>query len=315
MNKRKRVLAEIIYFNKICGQKLGDKYIYFRVWTDKNRKSRLEQLMQNLIPINIFHLDDEVLERIRELLKNDKSINSSLAFASTYKHLVNYLEDCGDTPDMFNIKTMITSSEIMDMHFKRRIKEVIDCKIIDRYSNEENGIIAQTGDLSDEFNVNTASYYVELLRLDSDEETEVGETGRIVVTDLYNFAMPMIRYDTGDTAVDFGKEYGQIRQFKSLQGRQVDVIYDTRGSRITPLVLGAHLWGLDKLKQYQLIQEDAKKYVFKANDADGVYSKQVLDKIVRNILGQDAEIDIQFVDTIPVLASGKFKRTVCNYKP
>ena len=48
MNKRKMVLAEIIYFNKICGQKLGDKYIYFRVWTDKNRKSRLEQLMQIL---------------------------------------------------------------------------------------------------------------------------------------------------------------------------------------------------------------------------------------------------------------------------
>jgi phenylacetate-CoA ligase len=216
---------------------------------------------------------------------------------------------------MFNIRLFVTGSEVLDMQYKKCIKETIGCDIVDRYSNQENGIIAQTPDMSDEFVVNTASYYVELLKLDSDENADSGELGRIVITDLYNFAMPIIRYDTGDTAISCGKENGQIRQFKSLQGRQVDVIYDTRGSRITPLVLGAHLWGLDKLKQYQLIQEDAKKYVFKANDADGVYSKQVLDKIVRNILGQDAEIDIQFVDTIPVLASGKFKRTVCNYKP
>ena len=201
------------------------------------------------------------------------------------------------------------------MQFKKRIKETIGCDIIDRYSNQENGIIAQTPDMSDEFIVNTASYYVELLKLDSDENADSGELGRIIVTDLYNFAMPMIRYDTGDTAISCGKENDQIRQFKSLQGRQVDIIYDTRGNRITPFVIGMHMLGFDKLKQYQLIQKDARKYVFKVNGADGVYSKEELDKIVRDILGQDAEIDIQFVDTIPVLASGKFKRTVCNYNP
>ena len=315
MNKRKRVLAEIIYFNEICGQKLGDKYIYFRVLTDKNRKSKLEQLMQNLVPVDILHLDDANLEKIRCLLKQDKSINSALAYASTYEHLVNYLIACGDNPDMFNIRLFVTGSEVLDMQYKKRIKETIGCDIVDRYSNQENGIIAQTPDMSDEFIVNTASYYVELLKLDSDENADSGELGRIVITDLYNFAMPIIRYDTGDTAISCGKENGQIRQFKSLQGRQVDIIYDTRGNRITPFVIGMHMLGFDKLKQYQLIQKDARKYVFKVNGADGVYSKEELDKIVRDILGQDAEIDIQFVDTIPVLASGKFKRTVCNYKP
>ena len=76
MNKRKRHLADIIYFNEIAGQKLGDKYIFFRVWTDLNRKSKLEQFMQNLIPVDILHLDDNNLETIRQLLKKDKSIEA-----------------------------------------------------------------------------------------------------------------------------------------------------------------------------------------------------------------------------------------------
>ena len=315
MNKRKRVLAEIIYFNEICGQKLGDKYIYFRVWTDKNRKSRLERFMQNLVPVDILHLDDANLEKIRCLLKRDKSIKSALAYASTYEHLVNYLTTCGDNPGMFNINLFVTSSEVLDMQYKKRIKETIGCDIIDRYSNQENGIIAQTPDMSDEFIVSTASYYVELLKLDSDEDAADGELGRIIVTDLYNFAMPMIRYDTGDLAIKCEASYGGIKKFKAVQGRRVDTIYDTKGNRLTPISICNYMWGYTKLKQYQFIQEDAKKYTLKVNGAEGIYAKDEFERTLKGILGSDAEIDIQFVDTIPVLASGKFKKTICNYMP
>lgn len=314
MNKRKRTLADIIYFNNICGQKLGDRYIFFRVWTDKNRKSKWERFQQNLIPIDILHLDDVNLEKIRQLLKREKSINSALAYASTYEHLVNYLVTHNDKPDMFHIKLLVSGSEVLDMQVKRRIKDTIGCNIVDRYSNQENGIIAQTADFSDEFIVNTASYYVELLKLDSDENVKPGEIGRIVVTDLYNFAMPIIRYDTGDLAIKCGTGYGWVSKFKAVQGRMVDTIYDTKGNKLTAHTWSVYMWKFDKLKQYQFIQNDAKKYVLKVSGAEGIYSKEEFDETLRNILGADAEIDIQFVNTIPVLASGKFKKTVCNYE-
>ena len=316
MNKRKRVLAEIIYFNEICGQKLGDKYIFFRVWTEKNKKSKLEQFMQNLIPIDILYQDDGSLEEIRQLLKRDKLINSALGYASTYEHLVNYIKSCGDdATDMFNTKILITGSEAMDMSVKHNVKDTLGCKIVDRYSNQENGIIAQTGDLSDEFTVNKASYYVELLKLDSDEYAVDDGLGRIIVTDLYNFAMPMIRYDTGDIAVK--REEGQdgIGKFKAIQGRRVDTIYDTKGNRLTPISICNYMWGYTKIKQYQFIQEDAKKYTLKVNGEEGIYTKDEFGRTLKEVLGPDAEIDIQFVGTIPVLSSGKFKKTVCKYNP
>ena len=143
MGKRKRQIAELIYFNELAGQKLGQPYIYFRVWTENNRKSKKELWMQNLTPINILHLDDNTMEIIRKRLKSKPYINCCLAYASTYEYLEKYLTSKGDTSDMFNTKTLISGSEVLSMRSKRAIKERIGCMVIDRYSNEENGFLAQ----------------------------------------------------------------------------------------------------------------------------------------------------------------------------
>lgn len=317
LNKRYRTLADIIYYNKICGQKLGDKYIFFRVWTDKNRKSKLEQWKQNLVPIDILHLDNNSLEKIRNILKSDKTIHSTLAYASTYENLVNYLEECKDTKEMFHIKTMFSSSEVLDDKIKKKIKEIIGADVVDRYSNQENGIIAQSCKNGQEFHINTASYFVELLNLENDEEAKDGELARIVITDLYNYAMPIIRYDTGDLAIK--KESSdcswKTEVIKDIQGRQVDMIYDTKGNKLTPHTWSVYMWKFDKLKQYQFIQEDKNEYIMKINAKQGVYTEEEIMKTLKSILGEDANIKIEFVDEIPVIASGKFKKTVCNYKP
>lgn len=315
ISKRRRNLADIIYFNEICGQIIGQKYIFCKVWTSENGKSKLEQFKQNLIPVDILSLDEPNLEKIRQILKKDKTINSMLAYASTYEQLVNYLANHNDTPDMFNIKVAITGAAVLDMTYKKRLKEIMGCRVIDRYSNQENGIIAQTNDLSEEFIVNTASYYVELLKIDSDEEVEVGEVGRIVVTDLYNFAMPIIRYDTGDLGIKTEKSYNGIRKITSIQGRQVDIIYDTKGAKLTSHTWSVYMRRFNKLKQYQFIQEDRNKYVLKVNGAEGIYTKEEFLGFVKGIIGEDANVDIQFVDSIPVLQSGKYKHTICNYNP
>lgn len=315
MNKRKRNFADIIYFNELCEQRLGDRFIFFRVWTEKIRKSKFEQFQQNIVPVDITHLDHESLEDIRQLLKADKSINSALAYASTYEHLANYLFQCADTPDMFHIKSLVTSSEVLDMNSKSRIKSILGCNIFDRYSNQECGILAQTDDCSEMFFINTASYYVELLKPNSDEPAGEGELGRIVVTDLFNFAMPIIRYDTGDLAIKCEQTSTSVSKFKSVQGRRVDVIYDTSGKKLTPHTMSNYMWKFDRLRQYQFIQSDAKQYVLKVSGAQGIYSKQEFDKTLRAFLGSDAEITVEYVDTIPVLESGKFKKVICNYVP
>lgn len=271
--------------------------------------------MQNLTPINILHLDDETLENIRQRLKQKPYINSCLAYASTYEHLVRYLRSQGDTPDMFHTTAFVSGSEVLSMEMKKKIKETVGCKVIDRYSNEENGFLAQTGDCSEEFRVNIASFKIEILKQDSDEPVKIGEVGRVVVTDLYSFAVPLIRYDTGDLAIKGAEKDGWTTVLHSIQGRRVDMIYDTEGRKLTAHTWSVYMWKYEKLKQYQFIQEGKKQYTLKLNGAEGVYDDEEISTYLKTILGKDAEITIQHVDGIPVLASGKFKKTVCNYQP
>ena len=271
--------------------------------------------MQNLLPIDILHLDNSNLEQIRNRLKKRPYINCCLAYASTYEYLTQYVQACQDTADMFHVKTFISGSEVLSLEMKHKIKDTFGCNVIDRYSNEENGFLAQTEDVSDIFNVNTTGFKIEVLKQDSDEPVSLGEIGRIVVTDLYSFAVPLIRYDTGDLAIKYAEKDGWTTALKAIQGRQVDVIYDTVGSALTPHTWSVYMWKFDKLKQYQFIQEGAKEYILKVNGAKGNYSDDELIKHLKSVLGQDADIRVEHVEGIPALASGKFKKTVCNYHP
>lgn len=316
MNKRKHQLAELIYFNEIAGQKLGQPFIYFRVWTEKNKKSKLELWMQNLFPIDILHLDDDNLEKMRKRLKMKPYINACLGYASTYEHLVNYISNQGDSPDMFkNLECLISGSEVLTMDMKKKIKETIGCKVIDRYSNEENGFLAQSGDSSDEFNVNIASFKIEILALDSNNPVNIGELGRIVVTDLYSFAVPLIRYDTGDLAIKLDEVDGWTTKIKSVQGRRVDLIYDTKGNPLTPHTWSVYMWKFINLKQYQFVQNNKNDYELNINDPDNSYTDEELVVHLKSVLCEDANIDVHRVQGIPHLKSGKFKKTVCNWKP
>ncbi len=75
------------------------------------------------------------------------------------------------------------------------------------------------------------------------------------------------------------------------------------------------MWQFDRLRQYQFIQYDRKTYTLKVNGAKGIYADEELIGMLKNVLGPDADITIEHVDEIPVLSSGKFKKTISLYQP
>ena len=70
-----------------------------------------------------------------------------------------------------------------------------------RYGTEEFGTIAVERPKDQKHVLNLSSVIVEILAIDKDVPVEPGQMGRIVVTDLFSHAMPLIRYETGDLAV------------------------------------------------------------------------------------------------------------------
>jgi phenylacetate-CoA ligase len=314
-NKRDRAYADMIYFWGRAGYQVGMKYLFLRVWTALNRKNRLTAWARNIFMWDIRRQDDENWEKIRQILKADHKIKMLLGYGRTLETLANYLVACGNTLDQYNIQTIIGFGETFPRSAYENLGKVFKSKIISLYSDQEMGMLAVECVENKEYHVNGASFHIELLKMDSDDPASVGEQGRIVVTDLFNHAMPLIRYDTGDTGVwKQAPECGWVSQvLSSVQGATVDPLYDTRGNKIATATIGMNLWSFVELRQYQLIQEGARQYTFKLNGAEGHYEDATFVSLLKEYLGQDAEIKIEHVDEIPVLASGKRKTFVNNY--
>lgn len=315
MNKKKHVNAEVMYYSGRTGYKIGRRIIFIRSLVKKVGKSPLQQFMQNIYLINCKDFSDKgienMLRRIKELSEGSGAM--ILSYASTLDAFRKYFEKHGfDAADGCNICGIISGSEMLYDVTRNSMEKAFRCKCFSRYSNEENGVIGQDSVQNNVFLYNRASYIVEILKFTSDEPVAIGEVGRIVITDLFNYAMPMIRYDTGDAGAWVEIDYnGGIRKaIGNFAGRAVDMIFDCEGNQISPHSITNGMWKFEGIKQFQFIQKTKTDYLIKINHGSSFDENELLD-VLHDVVGRDANIQIEIVDDIPILASGK-RRYIVN---
>ena len=304
--KRSRVLGEVIFFGELANYKFGTKQMFFRIWTKANMKSKLRKFLQNMMTIDISDMSDKNLEYIANTINSTKDLSCIMGYASTHAGLCKYLKKTNYKYIGNSLNCFISGSELLDEKVREDLSKIFKCKVYSRYANEENGIFGQDNGVDKTIYLNEADYYYEFLKLDSDVPAKEGELSRIVVTDLYNHSMPMIRYDTGDLAI-YDEKNGK-KYIKEIYGRIRDLIYDTSGNSISPATISVNMWGV-KVNQYKFQQIDANKYNFIINL--GTVQKEQIEKIIiekfQKVLGNDAIITFKYVDEIPTLSSGKWK--------
>ncbi len=312
--KRHRNTADVLYFSKLNDFILGNRLYELEVWREHNKKGAFKSWLQNVKQFDISKLTDERIQEFIELLKASKQPKNMLGFASAYELICQYLDRTDVQLGDLNIRSIIANSEYLNAYTKTTMSKHFNAPVLSRYSSEEIGIVAhQTLQFPDQFKINHASYYVELLDLEQDVPVKEGEFGRIVVTDFFNHAMPIIRYDTGDIAKMIKDENGVIN-FEKIEGRKMDLIYDTKGQIISSFVVYTKFYEYYRLlKQYQFIQKGEKDYQVKLNLHNGFPHEQELIDSIKNDFGNDANVEIEYVDEIPTLPSGKRKKVVNNF--
>ena len=315
--KRYRHTADNIYYNEKAGFDLGTRLYYFRVWNNINMKNPIKKWMQNINAADISNLSLEHLKVLFEEMAKDGSTKSILSFASSLEGIEKAFKDDPALLRKLKLKTIMSMSETLPDHTRNFLRENCNCNVVSKYSNMENGFLGQQDPDSDHYALNTASYYLELLHPDNDTPVETGQMGRIVVTDLFNFAMPIIRYDTGDMAIMVNSPDGKQQYFKTIEGRKTDFIYNTAGQMISPHTITNSMWQFaGVLEQFQFIQMDANAYLLKVNLKDGkTFDEQLFRETASKYLGTDSNIKIEYVDEIPLLASGKRKKIVNLMQP
>lgn len=215
-----------------------------------------------------------------------------------------------------SLKKILTIGETLSRDIRARAETTFGADVSDIYSSQEAGNIAIQCAQSGLYHVMAENLIVEILSEDGSAAAP-GSSGRVVITDLNNFATPLIRYDIGDYA-EAGPSCSCGRGLPTLKrilGRERNLILMPDGSRHWPLV-GFHKFReIAPILQYQLVQRDREHIDLRLVVARALTSDERNGLIahVQASLGHPFALAISyFDDRIPGGKNGKFEEFVCH---
>ncbi len=206
---------------------------------------------------------------------------------------------------------VIATAMVLHDWQRRAVEEVFGCPVTNRYGCEEVSLIACECERHRGLHVNADGVYVELLR--DGAPAEPGESGSVVVTDLVNRAMPLLRYQVGDVATASARRCPCGRGLpllEHLEGREADYVVTPEGELISGISLTDHFaCQVPGAAQMQIIQETPRRFVFRVvrGPGFGPDSLSRLAEMVAERFGPDAEFACEYLDRIPQEASGKYR--------
>jgi len=214
---------------------------------------------------------------------------------------------------------IISTAMVLHDWERRVIEDAFQCRVTNRYGCEEVSLIACECERHEGLHVNADGLYVEILRRDG-TPAAVGEPGMVVVTDLVNRAMPILRYQVGDMAVRSGQACTCGRGLPMLQrveGRIADYVVTPRGELISGISLTENFAVMvPGVAQLQIVQEELDRFVFHiVRGPDfGAVSLETIRSLVAERFGPDVRYQCDYVSRIPQEPSGKYRFCVSKVK-
>ena len=210
-------------------------------------------------------------------------------------------------------RIITTGGETLTPDMRARISECLGAPVYDNYGAHEFNLLAYECGETGLYHVAEESVLLEVM--DNGRPVAPGQTGEVVATALHSFAMPFLRYWTGDLAVR-----GPLRcpcgapcaTLEKILGRVIDRFTLPDGSKLHPYHLLEPLvkeapW----LRRYQLIQEAVNRVVLKLQPLDGAEPRpEDLSRLRASLqapLGREVTLQFELVKELPPAGSGKFR--------
>ena len=197
------------------------------------------------------------------------------------------------------------------------IEQTFGCRVTNRYGCEEVGLIACECERHDGMHLNVDHLVVEFLR-DDGSEAAAGEEANIVVTDLVNRGMPLIRYRVEDMGVRSDRRCACGRGLPLMErvtGRQADFLKRPDGSLVAGVSLVERtLTAIPGIEQMQIVQDELHRVqlrVVPARGFDATAERQLRDEF-ESVFGESVDIDIQRVEALDRTRAGKYRFAICN---
>ncbi len=208
------------------------------------------------------------------------------------------------------LKQARTYGEMLRPECRAIVRAAWGVEVADSYSSEELGYIALQCPACEHYHVQSESLVLEVLD-EKGAPCRTGEVGRIVVSTLHNFAMPLLRYASGDYA-EVGDECACGRGLPVLRrivGRQRNMLVRPDGGRYWPS-FPAEVWReIGPIEQFQVVQKDRDSLEVRTvgpRDLTAAEAAQ-LKAALTEALGCTYRLTLLRLPEIPRTAGGKYE--------
>jgi phenylacetate-CoA ligase len=304
--------AAMIRHNSWANLNRGDRLAC--VWGDTTKRLPFKENLRNVLTDRAFYLDtllfDEqhiitFLEQIRQLKPT-----VIMGHAHSIFRLAEFVRD----NKIINIKFdgIITTAMVLSDIERQTIEAAFVSPVFNRYGCEELSLIASECEAHRGMHIFAEGLHVELLGEDKNIPR------KLVITDLVNLGMPMIRYEIGDYAIvtEGDCPCGRtLPRLKEVSGRSADFLYRPDKKPVFGIsILDTFVIHIPGIKQMQIVQERYDHLDFFVV-RDEKFSEDSLKKLKENVIdifGDKMKYDIFYVESIKQTERGKYRFSICN---
>jgi phenylacetate-CoA ligase len=278
----------------------------------KYYKERLKDFLANRVRFPVFDLSDEKLSSVLNEFGKKKfeyinGYTSSLVIFAKFLIDRNIIlkEICP------SLRVVFPTSEVVDDIDRNIMERGFGVSVRNEYGAAELDILAFEDEDGD-FVLNEETLFIEILD-DNNRPVEAGVEGKVIVTSLYNKAMPFIRYELGDRAILSSKIKNGKRVLDKVVGRTNDIIKLPSG-KISP---GLTFYYISKkllesggrIKEFVIIQKSLNTFLFKylANEELSETEKTEIQKAMDLYLEPGLICEFLQCDQIERTKAGKLK--------
>lgn len=251
---------------------------------------------------------DELLELIRTHRPRAMEAYTSAAVKLAY-----LLRERG--VDDISFDMVVTSSEPLYSHQRELIAEVFQADVFDRYGSREFGIVAFDCEHHAGLHVNSETNIVEVVD-EVGQRLPPGQEGRLAITSLTNYVMPLIRYEIGDVGA-YSRENCPCGRglplLEGITGRVTDFLELPSGRRLPFMFFNHFFEGYGPfLRQFQVVYHPGERLTVRlipTSEFASEHRKRIVRGLEREIDGE-IPINTEMVDRIPLTKSGKVRPVV-----
>jgi len=269
-------------------------------------KKNIQDFILNFRHYSSFNMSEENLFKYFNNINRWKP-NFLRGYASSIYFFAKFIQN-KNLKLKFHPNAIFTTSEKLLKKQRILIELIFRTRVFDEYGVNDGGISGHECSAHNGMHVDTERAIMETVNKNGKQI--INRQGKLLATSLYNYALPFIRYDTGDLGIVVNKKCVCRKKsflIKNVSGRVTDFLKLNNVTIGSPVL--TVLMGKSDIEQYQIIQIGSSSIIIKIIEGDDYNKKRDEEYIRKSFYSHVGKIDIVFkyLDLIFMIGADKHK--------